>query len=56
MKNRIFRILLIILIIVHVAAPIAEESRTHIGLKRYFCPSLRCSSLEYESTPSLETP
>ncbi len=35
---------------------IAEESRTHAGFKRYFCPSLRCPSSEYDSTPSLDAP
>ena len=29
--------------------PIAEESRTHNGLKRYFCPSHRYSPSPYES-------
>ncbi len=35
---------------------IAEESRTHIGFKRYFCPCLRCPSSEYAYTPSLDAP
>ena len=35
---------------------IAEESRTHIGFKRYFCPYLRCASSEDYSTPSLDAP
>ena len=35
---------------------IAEESRTHIGFKRYFCPCPCCTSLEYDSTPSLDAP
>ena len=29
--------------------PIAKESRTHNGLKRYFCPSHRYSPSPYES-------
>ena len=36
--------------------PIAEESRINIGFKRYFCPCLCRTSLEYDSTPSLDAP
>ena len=35
---------------------IAEGSRTHIGLKRYFYPYLRCTRLEYYYTPSRHAP